>query len=240
MAAFLYLLLTCIFLWLFFRLWNLRRVSRQRAVGVLILQVVLFGLVYDSLVIAVGRLVGEGDLLLRLNLGRYVFFAVFTPLLMISGTELSAKAGVIWAKKWYFKVIIWIATMSLMAFGGVIEWQFKDALVAEEVWGALRYVHALDFLPFAPILTDIVLIFLGGLIWRQMKWPWVFVGAVVMLIGSAMPISIVGPWISSGAQGVLMGCLVATEQRLLTPDYSLTESELNSRISQVAGRSKKK
>ena len=98
MAAFLYLLLTFVFSWLFFRLWKLRRASQTRAAGGLILQLVLFSLVYDSLVIAVGSLVGENELLLRLNLGRYVFFAVFTPLLMITGTDFAARAGVIWAE----------------------------------------------------------------------------------------------------------------------------------------------
>lgn len=240
MAAFLYLLLTFVFSWLFFRLWKLRRASQTRAAGGLILQLVLFSLVYDSLVIAVGSLVGENELLLRLNLGRYVFFAVFTPLLMITGTDFAARAGVIWAEKWYFQVVIWLAAMSLVAQGGVLVWQYKDALVAQEVWGALRYVPDISFFPFAALLTDIVLIFLGGLIWWKNKWPWMMIGAVVLLVGSAFSPSLVGPWLSSGTLGVLAACLVATETRLLTPVYSLTESELMSRISPLAGRSKKK
>jgi hypothetical protein len=240
MAVFLYFLLSLVFVWLFFRLWKLRWSNEGRSAGVLILQMALLGLVYDSIVIAVGSLVGEGEVLRQLNLGRYVFFTVFTPLLMITGLEFAARAGVVWAQKRVFQILIWVAAFSLVGFGGVVEWQFKDSLVVEEVWGALRYVHEVSFLPLAPILTNFVLMILGGLIWRKYRWPWVFAGALVMLVGSAIPLGMVGPWVSTGAQAVLMGCLVATERRLLTPDFTLSESELKSRFSQVAERRKKK
>ncbi|HNB50439.1 MAG TPA: hypothetical protein PK530_00770 [Anaerolineales bacterium] len=240
MVVSLYLLLSLVFLWLFFRLWQLRQTSQTRAAGTLILQMVLFGLVYDSWVLVAGSIVGEGDMLMRLNLGRYVFFAVFTPLLMITGADFAARLGVVWAEKWYFQVVIWVAAICLVGLGSVLEWQFKDALVVERMWGTLRYVHPMEFLPFAPVLTNVVLIFLGGLAWWKGRWPWMLVGAVVMLVGGVIPTAWGGALISLGAQGILVGCLVATEQRLLTPDFSLTESELNSRISSVAGRSKKK
>ncbi|GAB4581022.1 MAG: hypothetical protein Fur0022_37670 [Anaerolineales bacterium] len=241
MAAIFYPLLVLVEFWLFFRLWKLRRKSEKRNVGVLILQVVLFSLMYDGLVLSLGRLIGEGILLAQLNVGRYLFYAIFSPLLMVTGMEFAARADVRWAQMRVFRLIIWIAVISLIGFGTVLQWQFRESLMADSSMGILRYVHETGFLPFAPLLTTLVLMILGMLIWRHIKWPWVFLGALVMFIASAVPLGLVGPVVNSGAQVLLLGALVATERRLLTPDYSLSASELDSRISQVmAGRSNKK
>ncbi|NUM49198.1 MAG: hypothetical protein HUU38_31240, partial [Anaerolineales bacterium] len=233
MATIFYLLMTLILLGMYFYLWRFRKNLEERQVGVLVLQGVLFGLIYDGLVLILGNWLGEGDLLRRLNLGRYLAFAGLTPLLMISGMSIVARAEVPWTQKKVFQGIIWLATLSLIGFGGALEWQFKDDLMVESSAGVLRYVHEGGYLPFAPILTTLVLCILGVLLWRKIGWPWVFVGGVVMFVGSAFPPGFVGPWIGSGVQVVLMGCLVATEKRLLTINKVQLESELESRINQA-------
>ena len=240
MAAILYPIFTIAQLLLFFRLWKLRRGSGKRVAGVLILQVVLFSLIYDNLIISVGGLLGEGDLLERLNLGRFVLRAVFTPLLMVTVVEFAARGSVKWAKNFISRIIIGFATVSLMGLGIFLNVFASSELVPESFSGTLRYAQIPAAPPIPTILTILVVIIFGALIWRAVKWPWVFAGGLIMFIGSAVPISLVGPVVNSGVEVLLMWSLIATANRLDTPDYSLSESELDSRISRVsAGRSKK-
>ncbi|NJN43339.1 MAG: hypothetical protein HC806_00410 [Anaerolineae bacterium] len=238
MAAILYPIYTLAHLWLFLRLLRLRRRADGRMVGALILQVVILGLIYDSLIISIGRWLGEGELLLRLNEGRFLVHAVFTPLLMVTTLYFANRGEVQIAKNRFSVVVVWLAGFSLIGFGLVTEFVLQSDFIPSEFMGTLRYVHANSILPFPSILTIIVIVILGALIWRKMKWPWVFLGGLVMFIGSAVPTSIVGPVVGSGVEVFLIGCLVATEQRLLTPDYSMSEGELDSRISQVSAERK--
>lgn len=240
MAAFLYPLLFLVFLGLFFSLWRARRKNASRTTGGLVLQAVLFALMYDAFIVSIGRWLGNEELLEMLSLGRYLFFALFTPLLMVAGLDFARRVNVVWAQKWYFQLIIWLGTLSLMAFGTLIEWGLREAWVTDSSFGVVRFVHGTNFLPFGAILTTFVLCLLGGLIWHKAKWYWVFVGGIVMFVGSAIPTGLAGPLVSSISQGVLLGCLVATEKHLLTPDYSLSDSELDLRFGQVVERSKKK
>jgi len=240
MAAILYPIFTIAQLLLFFRLWKLRRGSGKRVAGVLILQVVLFSLIYDNLIISVGGLLGEGDLLERLNLGRFVLRAVFTPLLMVTVVEFAARGSVKWAKNIISRIIIGFAMVSLMGLGIFLNVFASSELVPETFAGTLRYIHILDAPPIPSTLTILAVIIFGALIWRAVKWPWVFVGGLITFIGSAVPVTLVGPVVNSGVEVLLMWSLVATKNRFAAPDYSLSESELDSRISRVsAGRSKK-
>jgi len=240
MAAILYPLFTVALLWLFFRLWKLRKSSEKRLVGVLILQVVIFSLIYNNLVISVGSLLGEGNLLQSLSLVRFLLHATFTPLLMVTAMEFAVRVEVRWVQSRLSRIVIWLAAVSLMGFGVVVEWLLTGDLGLEAFLGTLRYEHLHGFPPFPAFLTILVVTILGVLIWRTLKWPWVLIGGIVMFVGSVIPSDLVGPVVEAGVEVLWIGSLVATEQRLLTPDYSLSEGELESRISQVAaGRSKK-
>lgn len=240
MAAFLYPLLLIIFLGMFFSLWRTRRKDGTRTTGGLILQGVLFALIYDAFILSIGRWSGDDVLLQRLSLGRHLIFAIFTPLLMVAGLDFARRAEVFWAQKRFFQIIIWLGTISLIAVETLIEWGLQEDWVLDSSFGIVRFVHENGLPPFGMILASLVLSILGGLIWRKIKWAWVFVGGVVMLVGSVIPTAFVGSLAVSVAEVVLLGCLVATEKRLLTPNYSLSDSELDLRFGQVAERSKKK
>lgn len=40
------------------------------------------------------------------------------------------------------------------------------------------------------LIVALVLIVAGALLWKRQGWPWLLVGAVVMTIGSAVPIPV--------------------------------------------------
>lgn len=243
MAVFLYPLFFFILLWMFFVLWRTRRKTETRTTGGLVLQVVVFSFIYDTLILSTSHWLGEGLLLQRLNWGKYLLFALFVPLLMVAGLDFARRVEITWAQNRYFQIIIWLGAIILMAVGVGIEWLLRGDWVAETSLGVLWYVHPNAVFPFATVLTALVLCLLGVLIWRKSKWLWVLIGGGVMFLGNAVPIGMFGPLISSGTQVVLLGCLVATERHLLAPDYSLSDSELDSRFGRLVDsnkRSKKK
>ncbi|MCA9951862.1 MAG: hypothetical protein KDE48_19560, partial [Anaerolineales bacterium] len=84
------------------------------------------------------------------------------------------------------------------------------------VYGStLRYVDtAVAGPPLPSIITITLIIIIGIFIWRKQRWPWLFAGALIMFIGSAMPPSVVGPAIGSGAEVVLLTSLLATEAHI--------------------------
>ena len=57
----------------------------KRSSYALLLLIVLAGLAYDTLIILLGRFIGEGDLLKTLNAGRYLVHGLATPAMIIFG-----------------------------------------------------------------------------------------------------------------------------------------------------------
>ena len=239
MAVIFYFLYVFIDIWLFFRMWKLRRTSENRNAGSLILQIVLFTLIFDSFVVGMGRWLGEGDLLIGLTQGRFLLRAVFLPFLAVTALYMASRAEVQWAAKKLSRLIIWVAAVSFMGFGLLADFLLPSDLAPEVFWGTLHYVRLNRFPPVPFLVILVVMMILGILIWRRIKWPWIFLGGLVTFLGILIPTALIGPVVRSGAEVFLMGTLVATEHKLLAPNYSLSETELDSRISRVsAGRKK--
>lgn len=241
MATFLYLVFTFVLLWQFFRVWRLRKNNQSMVAGVLILQLVIFCWAFDALILSLGRFSGEGDLLMQMSLARLGLRNLFVPLLLMTGFEFSARAEVPGFQNKIFRSVIWLIALALVVFTGLVEWQLRDDLFFREVMGVVLYDHAYGFPPFLSMLVFIVLTLMGVLLWRKIKWVWVGVGSLIALGASLFPLLTFSPLLVAMAQVILGSCLIATERRLLTPDYSLSDGELESRISQVTtGRSHKK
>ena len=240
MATFLYPLFTIALLWLFFRLWRLRKNNQSIAAGVLILQLVIFCWAFDGVILSLGRF-SEDDLLMNMSHARLVLRNLFVPLLLVTGYEFASRGEVPGFQNKIIRLVVWLISLSLTGFTGFIEWQLRDDLFLREFMGVVLYDHVYGFPRFLWVLFFIVLTLMGVLIWRKLKWVWVWVGGLIAVMASLFPLLAFAPLVAAGAQVVLASCLVATERRLLAPDYSLTEGELESRISQVTtGRSKKR
>lgn len=240
MAVILFSLFTVALLWLFFRLWGLRKKSEKRAAGVLILQIIIFAWVYDGLILSLGSLLGNSDLLRSLSQVRLLLRMTFVPLLMVTALDFAVRGDVRWVQAKIVQIVVWVFAFLLVGFSAAIEWQLRDDMVWNEMMGVGQFVHPNGLPPLISVLSYLVIAIIGVLIWRKMKWVWVLLGGVIAVAGSLFLGIPIGPMIAFGAGVILVGCLVATERRLLTPDYSLSESELDSRISRVAaGRSKK-
>jgi hypothetical protein len=153
--------------------------------AVLIL-IVVYGLAYDNLAIAAGATLGEGDLTKTLNWPRYAIHTLFTPTMMIAAFGIARRAGVRWAQGRAAHTTVCVVATAMILLGSYVD-ILNLHLVPQSADGVLRYVNDFEFMkgpPIPAVLTISVVLVFGGFLWRQIKWPWLFVGAVVMFISA--------------------------------------------------------
>lgn len=186
--------------------------SRSRALALLLL--VITALLFDNLVIAMGRRLGEGGLLESLNWLRFLFHVLLTPLLIVTAVDQTRRAGVRWANQRVALIVAWVMAAALIILGFLSDLAGM-VLSPVEHGGTLRYAEIGGGPPIPSIITIMAIIIVGLFVWRKLRWPWMFAGAMVMFIGAAVPPSVVGPAVGSGAEIALLAGLLATEKRLL-------------------------
>jgi hypothetical protein len=179
MLTALYLILSALFVVL---IWQ---VSNKRNSYALLLAAVLAGLFYDTLIIGIGKFIGEGDLLKTLNAGRFYVHALLTPTMMIFGFGVLRKAGVKWAQGRTAHIIVCVVTTLLIALGAysdILRLDLQTKIVAD----TLRYVNegGLKGPPIPAILSIIFLIVAGISLWRNTGWKWLAIGAIIMFIAA--------------------------------------------------------
>ena len=180
MLTALYLILSVLFVVL---VWQVSKMKRNNY-GLLLL-LVLAGLFYDTLVIGIGKFIGEGDLLKTLNAGRFYVHALLTPAMMIFGFGVLRKAGVKWAQGKTAHIVICVITTLLIALGAYSDILQLD-LQTKTVADTLRYINegGMKGPPIPAILTIIFLIVAGILLWRNTGWMWLAMGAILMFIAA--------------------------------------------------------
>jgi hypothetical protein len=123
-------------------------------------------------------------------------------LLVVVAVELANQAGVAWVGSPIVRYFAWAIALVLIA----LEYRSKFLalkLVSATFAGTLRYIEESSSLPMAAILTIVLVAMVGLSIWQTRQFPWVFVGALIMLFGSAVPTRLVGPVVGSGVEIVL-------------------------------------
>ncbi|KSB91110.1 hypothetical protein AS593_05960 [Caulobacter vibrioides] len=164
------------------------------------LTVIILALCWDNAIIAAGALVGAGDLLIGLSVPRYVAHGLLTPLLI---------PIVFWISGLRLRAWVWILTAALVALGAYTE-IFGLNLVLKEYGGTLRYAHAAASPPIPSIVTVLVLIGVGGLLWRRVGVPWLCLGALTMFGSAASGVF----WLGNAGELVLIGSILATAAAL--------------------------
>ncbi len=185
MLTALYFVITAVFV-LF--TWKAAQIYRQgRSSYALLLTIVLAGLAYDTLVIFLGRFLGEGAVLQTLNAGRFLVHGIATPFMIIFGFGLLRRAEIGWAKNRTAHILICILTTLLIGLG-----IYEDVLALDlhprAVMDTLRYVNegGLKGPPIPSMLTIILLITSGILLWRKTGWAWLAGGALLMFLAAGL------------------------------------------------------
>lgn len=183
MLTILYVVFVAAFAYLTWQTVGLYR--NKRSSYTLLLLIVLAGLAYDTLIILLGRFIGEGSLLKTLNAGRYLVHGLATPAMIVFGFGVLRNAGVKWAQSRTTHIVVCVFTTLLIALG-----VYSDVIALElqsrTVMDTLRYVNegGMKGPPIPAILTIIFLIVAGISLWRNTGWRWLAAGSIFMFIAA--------------------------------------------------------
>ena len=154
----------------------------------LLVLIVVYGLAYDNFVIGLGATIGEGSVTKALNAPRFWIHALFTPAMIIAAFGALRMTGSKFAQNRTWHAIICLIATALIALGSYIDILNLNLVLVRD-GAVLKYVNDFEFLkgpPIPAVLTIIFVLIFGVIMWRNIKWPWLFVGALIMFIAAPM------------------------------------------------------
>ncbi|MBW4617073.1 MAG: hypothetical protein KME21_28290 [Desmonostoc vinosum HA7617-LM4] len=191
-------------------LWEISLFQQEQKISTILLIVVLAGMTYDNLIISIGCIINEGDLLKTLNRLRFTLHNLFVPLLVVTAVQISHNAGVVWMKNSLVHYGGWAIAFSLIILGLVSEFRSQE-LTPTYSAGTLRYKPQSSEIPILTILTAILVAVAGIYIWYEIQWPWMLVGTLVMLFGNALSARFFSSIVSSFVDFLFILALLATD-----------------------------
>lgn len=173
---------------------------------------VLAALVYDNGILALGATIGEGPVLEALNVARYWIHAFVTPVLVAWGLHTLRRAGFSWAQERWYQVVSLAAVAVLVVLEILTEIRGLE-LEPNEEYGVLSYTSAApaDGPPIMVLVVALVLVIAGALVWWKQKWPWLFLGALAMTIGSAIELPVDSGAVTNAFELALLTSIMATK-----------------------------
>lgn len=216
MDTFLYILYT--FLYTALLIWGLYGISKQElAKWSSVIYIVILPLIYDNLILATGKWIGEGELLESLNFSRFCLHALITPLLVMYSIGTLRESGSEWAKKKWLVIVGIIYTIGLMVFEFLVEVVGLEIEVVKE-YGVVSYSNVEEATgpPIMVLFVTLILIVASAIVWKKTKWPIFFIGAIVMTIGSTLPLNIESGAVTNAFELFLIFTLIWTKRRLIT------------------------
>jgi hypothetical protein len=181
-----------------------------------VIYIVILPLIYDNLILATGKWIGEGELLESLNFARFCLHALFTPLLVMYSVGTLRESGIEWAQK------KWLVLVGLFYTVGLIVLEFATEVFGLELevvkeYGVVSYSNVEEATgpPIMVLLVTLVLIVASAILWKKTIWPMFFIGAVVMTIGSAIPLNIESGAVTNAFELFLIFTLIWTKRKLI-------------------------
>ena len=221
MDTFLYFLYAALYATLL--IWGLYGIRKQElARWTSVIYIVIVPLIYDNLLLATGKWIGEGELLESLNFSRFCLHALITPLLVMYSIGTLRESGIEWAKKKWLVIVSILYTFGLIVFEFSIEVIGLELEVVKE-YGVISYSNVEEATgpPIMVLFVTLVLIVASAILWKKTKWPVFFIGAVVMTIGSAIPINVDSGAVTNAFELFLIFTLIWTKRRLITKQLSV-------------------
>ncbi|MFH9619208.1 hypothetical protein ACH4MM_36670 [Streptomyces pratensis] len=170
-------------------------------------------LVWDNGVIAVGSLTGTGSLLHAMSVPRFVLHALLTPFLVLWSLSAADHAGLRLARGKPARAVAAGLTALLVTAGTLHD--VLDLSLRPERWAdTLRYVNdaASPTGPLPAIITGLVVLATGIVLWRRTGFVWLAVTAAVMVAVSGAGAQV--PPLGNAGEVVLNVGLLLTVRRL--------------------------
>ena len=213
-----YLYLMYVALYTALLIWGLYRIKRyDLSKWTSVIYIVILPLIYDNFILATGKWIGEGELLESLNFSRFCLHALITPLLVMYSVGTLRESDINWAKE------KWIIIAGLIYTIGLIVLEFTTEVIGLELevvkeYGVVSYSNVEEATgpPIMVLLVTLILIIASAILWKKTKWPVFFIGAVVMTIGSAVPINVESGAVTNAFELFLIFTLLWTKRRLIT------------------------
>ena len=181
--------------------WLVSIYKRTGLAVALMLFVPQFGLVYDNLIVAIGKYIGFGDTLKALSWPRFWIHWVFGAWLIIACGAILRLAGFYWAQKKGVMAAFCILTVALMVYDLPHFW--RESLYPVCELDMLRYSTTVSpdkfcfpdqvatprgAPPIPSIITCLIVIITGGILMFRRRFPWMFLGGLFMLISATPPL----------------------------------------------------
>ena len=177
-----------------------------------VILLVILALFYDNGILALGKYLGEGELLKTFNQVRYWLHAFFTPLLVLFSWHTLVKANVQWVKR---RIVQWIAislTLCLILFELTT---IVGDISFEPTWnkGILSYKKVGEAgIPHIMIIGVSLMLFITSImVWWKQKWRWYFVGILSMGIAPIIHNLLKTDASHNISEFILMSALLATK-----------------------------
>ncbi|WP_280295161.1 hypothetical protein [Nocardia abscessus] len=191
------LLTACVQLACVFLLWA----RTTRVARIWLLGMVGIGLAYDSAVVGLGAMLGEGPLLHASSVGRFVGHALLTPLLVLWAADRTGASP-----RWRRSALV--LTVALVAWGVLAELPHLR-LVPRRFADTLRYSAESPAPPVSALVVTAVLIAAGIVLWRSEGRRSPLLGTGLLLLASAAAVAV--PPLGNVGEAVLLAALTGAE-----------------------------
>lgn len=208
--------------------WSIRLWQNSKVLAIAILPLLLLSTTYDNLVLAFGSWLGEGKLLYDLTQIRFLLHYLVLPFLMVVGLEFCYRIG-LFAIAPTVRKLSWVIAIGL-GFLDYFKSYLNLSLVPTEFLGVLRYTQwQPGHPPIVAISVNLFLLMISITVCLRFKQKGfcLFWGALICLLGNAIPISEVGTLVGSASELALSIGLLLTEQYLQT-DESTQQTMISS------------
>lgn len=153
-----------------------------------VLLLVIIGLVYDNLIIALGKYIGEGNTLIYLSYMRYWLHALFTPTLILFAWDIYSRTRPITNKnKTRWKVGTYLITIGFICYE---LFTLIKGLKLEPVWknGVLTYEDTGQSVSLMVVFITLILGLVGLHLIIKYRFFWLLFATLTMIIGSVLTI----------------------------------------------------
>lgn len=193
--------------------WGLFLWQRYRMVSSLLIAAVIFGLVYDNLILALGIQMQEGPLLYALSVPRFALHQLVLPWLILAAFDQARRAGIGWAQSPRSRTGAIIAS-ALVMVAGVLTRMVGVTWEPTVMDGVTRYVaEGVVGPPLVSLLSIGFATVVGFFLWRKLGWPWLALAGLLVFIGEGVPIEAVKRVLGSGTEVLFMAIMLFMEHR---------------------------
>jgi len=146
-----------------------------------IVRALLLGLSYDNTVLALSDVALDKSWYYGASWFRYVAHVLVLPPLVVAALRIGGRAGIEWSNSRAASMIGLVFVVAACAFGFVAEIAGLE-LVRETLGEHVRYVSADATPPLATVVTNVVVLVLSLLLWKEARWPWLFAAALLIFL----------------------------------------------------------